>query len=146
MHKKFVGGLALILSMTVASVASAEEPAQYFPRPGKPFSSVIRMGHSVYMSGVTGAAADGSIPADFTTQATNAMDAVVARMKQGGATMDDVYKCTIALTNMNDWDAFNLVYVKYSKPNRFPVRMSFGSTGLGGSAVEVQCEAHVEPK
>mgnify|MGYP001569846614 CR=1 FL=1 len=146
MRKKLLSSLALIASVTVASVASAEEPTQYFPRAGKPFSSVIRMGHSVYMSGVTGAAADGSIPADFTTQATNAMDAVVARMKQGGATMDDVYKCTIALTDMNDWDAFNLVYVKYFKPNRFPVRMSFGSTGLGGSAVEVQCEAHAEPK
>jgi len=139
--------------MAAGNTAAAAEPKQdraearpeveHFPRAGKPFSSTIRIGSSVYISGVIGTAADGSLPADFVTQATNTMDAVASKMKLAGAAMDDVYKCTIALTNMDDWDAFNSVYVKYFKADRFPVRMSFASPSLGGAAVEVQCEAHL---
>jgi len=57
--------------------------------------------------------------------------------------MDDVYKCSVALTDMNNWDAFNAEYVKYFRPDRLPVRMAIGVVSLGGAAVEVQCEAAV---
>jgi 2-iminobutanoate/2-iminopropanoate deaminase len=137
-------GLAILSIASLSSIAAAAEPTiSHFPRPGKPFSSAVRIGDMVFVSGVTGKAADGSMPADFTAQATNAMDGVAAELKLAGATMDDVYKCLIALTDMNDWDAFNAVYVKYFKPGQYPVRMSLGITSVGGAAVEVQCEAYV---
>ena len=138
-----IGSLLLLIAPLAPAVAAAPS-TQYYPRPGKPFSSAVRIGDTVYIAGVTGAAADGSMPKDFTTQATNTMDAVARNLKLAGASMDDVYKCTIALTNMDDWDAFNLVYVKYFKAGQYPVRMSFGTTSLGGAAVEVQCEAHIK--
>jgi len=131
---------------SVASFASSVPAApaiQYHPRAGKPFSSAVRVGDFVYVSGATGTASDGVLPTDFATQAGNAMDAVAKELQLAGASMDDVYKCTIALTDMNNWDAFNAVYVKYFKPDHYPVRMSFGVTSLGGAAVEVQCEAHI---
>ena len=137
-------GLAILAFAPIFPAVAAEPSVQYYPRPGKPFSSAVRIGDAIYVAGSTGAAADGSMPTDFTTQATNAMDAVGRNLKLAGATMDDIYKCTIALTNMDDWDAFNLVYLKYFKAGRYPVRMSFGVTSLGGAAVEVQCEAHVK--
>jgi 2-iminobutanoate/2-iminopropanoate deaminase len=132
------------LSIAACSVVAAAAPSmQYFPRAGKPFSSAVRVGEFVYVSGATGYAADGTLPADFVTQATNAMNAVGKELQLAGASMDDVYRCTIALTDMNNWDAFNTVYLKYFKPDHYPVRMSFGVTSLGGAAVEVQCEAHL---
>jgi enamine deaminase RidA (YjgF/YER057c/UK114 family) len=137
-------GLAVVSIACSASAVAAASSPQYFPRAGKPFSSAIRIGDMVYISGVTGTATDGTLPTDFVTQATNAMDAVARQLQLAGATMDDVYKCTIALTDMDNWAAFNSVYVKYFKPERYPVRMSFGVTSLGGAAVEVQCEAHVK--
>ncbi len=153
MRTTIFGGLSAVSIMVASASAMAAEPkhdhphpraeVEHFPRPGKPFSSAIRIGSNVYISGVIGTAADGSMPADFVTQATNTMDAVASKMKLAGATMDDVYKCTIALTNMDDWDAFNSVYVKYFKHDHFPVRMSFATPSLGGAAVEVQCEAHL---
>jgi 2-iminobutanoate/2-iminopropanoate deaminase len=134
-----------ILSLAAYSAAFAAEPSvQFHPREGKPYSSAVRIGNTVYVSGATGAASDGTLPTDFATQATNAMDAVARQLQLAHATMDDVYKCTIALTNMDDWATFNTVYLKYFKPNHFPVRMSFGVTSLGGAAVEVQCEAFVK--
>jgi 2-iminobutanoate/2-iminopropanoate deaminase len=133
-------GVAILSLAAFSSVVVAAAPAvQYYPRAGKPFSSAIRVGDKVYVSGATGNAAD-----DFVTQATSAMDAVGKELALAGATMDDVYRCTIALTDMNNWDAFNTVYVKYFKPDRYPVRMSFGVTSLGGAAVEVQCEASLK--
>jgi 2-iminobutanoate/2-iminopropanoate deaminase len=116
---------------------------QYFPHPGspKPFSSAVRVGNLVFVSGTTGFAADGSLPADFSTQATNTMNALTVELKLAGASMDDVYKCGVALTDMDNWAAFNTVYKTYFKTDRLPVRMAIGVSSLGGAAVEVQCEA-----
>jgi enamine deaminase RidA (YjgF/YER057c/UK114 family) len=132
------------LSVTLAAGPIMAAPGrQYFPREGKPFSLAVRVGDNVYVSGVVGTAADGSVPADFAVEATNTMNALAAELKLAGATMDDVYSCTIALTDMDKWAAFNNVYVKYFKPGRYPVRMSFGVTSLRGPSVEVQCEAYL---
>ncbi len=135
---------AALMSCLAGVVAHAAEPAiRYFPHPGtpKPFSSAVKVGNLVYVSGVTGIAADGTWPADFSIQAANAMDALASELKLAGATLDDVYKCNIALTDMTNWAAFNTVYARYFKHERLPVRMAVGVTSLGGAAVEVQCEA-----
>jgi len=72
------------------------------------------------------------------------MDAVAKELQVAGASMDDVYRCTIALTNMDNWSTFNTVYLRYFKPDHYPVRMSFGVTSLGGADIEVQCEAKLQ--
>jgi len=141
MSKAIRAGFTILSIACFSSVVAAGPSIQYYPRAGKPFSSAVRVGDFVYVSGATGSAADGTLPADFSVQAANAMDAVARELKLAGASLDDVYKCTIALTDMNNWDAFNAVYLKYFKPDHYPVRMSFGVTSLGGAAVEVQCEA-----
>jgi 2-iminobutanoate/2-iminopropanoate deaminase len=129
----------------LASAVGAQPARQYFPRPNKPASYAVRVGDNVYVSGVTGQGRDGKLPTDFTAQATNAMEGIAYELKLAGATMDDVYKCQIVLVNKDDFDAFNIVYLKYFKPDRLPARMSWGTPplSLGGSAVEVQCEAHI---
>jgi 2-iminobutanoate/2-iminopropanoate deaminase len=135
--------LTICLIASFASVFAAERTTEYHPRAGKPFSLAVRIGDVVYVSGATGTASDGTLPTDFVTQATNAMDAVAKELQLAGASMDDVYRCTIALTDMDNWAPFNTVYLKYFKLDHYPVRMSFGVTSLGGAAVEVQCEAHL---
>jgi len=143
---KTLATATILLAALAASAAMGAEPTiRYFPHPGtpKPFSSAVKIGQFVYISGASGRAADGSMPADFSVQAANTMDAIAAELKLAGATLDDVYRCSVALTDMNNWDAFNAVYVKYFKPDRLPVRMAIGVVSLGGAAVEVQCEAAV---
>ncbi len=135
--------LASLLIASFSPLVTAGPAIQYHPRAGKPFSSAVRVGDFVYISGVVGAASDGTFPTDFVTQATNTMNAVAKQLQLAGASMDDVYRCTIALTDMDNWEAFNAVYTKYFKADHYPVRMSFGVTSLRGAAVEVQCEAHL---
>jgi len=143
MTKTLMMATTFIAALVASAAMAAVPPIRYFAHPGtpKPFSSAVRVGNLVYISGATGRASDGSMPADFSVQAANTMDAIAAELKLAGASMDDVYKCSVALTDMNNWDAFNAVYVKYFKPDRLPVRMAIGVVSLGGAAVEVQCEA-----
>ncbi len=105
----------------------------------------VQIGKSVYTSGVLGVAPDGTLPSDFSVQATNAMQAVAYELKLAGASMTDVYRCNVSLSDIKNAPAFNAVYMKYFKPDRLPVRMAVGVTGLArGAAVEVECDAYVQ--
>ena len=142
---KTFGIIAALVAVLSTPNAMAKPTVEYFQMPGntKPFSHAVRVGDHVYVSGAVGYAADGALPSDFSTEAANAMDKIAAELKMAGATMDDVYKCDVALTNMDQWATFNEVYKKYFKPDRYPVRKAIGASSLRGPGVEVQCEAFV---
>lgn len=47
------------------------------------------------------------------------------------------------LADMQDWPAFNKVYVSYFKPGRLPARSAFAANGLAfGGKVELECWAY----
>lgn len=125
----------------IASASTLFFPAES----GRPFSAAVRIGNCVYTSGVLGVASDGTLPNNFSVQATNAMQAVADQLKRAGASMNDVYRCNVSLSDIKNAPSFNTVYVKYFKPDRLPVRMAVGVNGLAqGAAVEVECDAYVE--
>lgn len=135
-----------VLSSVLATPAAASPDTVFFPAEnGRPFSAAVRIGNSVYISGVLGVASDGTLPSDFSAQATNAMQAVADQLKLAGASMNDVYRCNVSLSDMKNAPAFNAAYVKHFKPDRLPVRMAVGVNGLArGAAVEVECDAYVQ--
>ncbi len=135
-----------ILSSALATPVLASSSILFFPAEnGRPFSAAVRIGNSVYTSGVLGVAPDGTLPSDFSVQATNAMQAVADQLKLAGASMNDVYRCNVSLSDMKNVPSFNAVYVKYFEPDRLPVRMAIGVNGLArGAAVEVECDAYVQ--
>jgi 2-iminobutanoate/2-iminopropanoate deaminase len=135
-----------ILSSAFATLAAASPSTLFFPAEnGRPFSPAVRIGNYVYISGVLGVAPDGTLPGDFSAQATNAMQAVADQLKLAGASMNDVYRCHVFLSDMKNAPSFNAVYVRYFKPDRLPVRMAVGVNGLArGAAVEVECDAYVQ--
>ena len=136
----------VILSSSLATPVLASPSILFFPAEnGRPFSAAVRIGNSVYTSGVLGVAPDGTLPSDFSVQATNAMQAVADQLKLAGASMNDVYRCNVSLSDMKNVPSFNAVYLKYFKPDRLPVRMAIGVNGLArGAAVEVECDAYVQ--
>ena len=136
----------VMLSSALATPVTASASTVFFPaESGRPFSAAVRIGNSVYTSGVLGAASDGTLPSDFSAQAANAMQAISAQLKRAGASMDDVYRCNVSLSDIKNAPSFNAVYVKYFKPDRLPVRMATGVNGLArGAAVEVECDAYVQ--
>ena len=136
----------VILSSALATPVLASPSILFFPAEnGRPFSAAVRIGNSVYTSGVLGVAPDGTLPSDFSVQATNAMQAVADQLKLAGASMNDVYRCNVSLSDMKNVPSFNAEYLKYFKPDRLPVRMAIGVNGLArGAAVEVECDAYVQ--
>ena len=108
-----------------------------------PFSSAVRAGDTVYLSGAIGRGADGKPPQGIEAQAKATMDDIGQTLKQAGLGWGDVAKCTVFLADMKDWPAFNQVYVTYFPDGKFPARSAFGANGLAlGALLEVECIAY----
>ena len=108
-----------------------------------PFSTAVRAGDTVYLSGALGIDATGKLAEGMAAQARLAMDNLGAGLKQAGLGWGDVVKCTVMLDDMKDWPAFNQVYVTYFPDGKFPARSAFGADGLAlGALVEVECIAY----
>jgi 2-iminobutanoate/2-iminopropanoate deaminase len=114
-----------------------------------PFSQSVRVGDVVYLSGQIGNL-PGTLdlaPGGMAAETRQAMENIRTALAARGLGFDDVFKCTVMLADMSQWDAFNTVYATYFKPGRFPARSSFGAAGLAkGAQVELECWAHAGDK
>lgn len=144
------------MSLTVAVAfflaAATPAPVEYLPAPAiggnpAPFSSAVRVGDTLYMSGAIGIAPDGKLPEGIEAQTKQTMENIGAVLKRAGLGWNDVYKCTAFLADMKDWPAFNAAYVPYFDPARRPSRSALGVNGLAlGALVELECQAHAGAK
>src|SRR6266542_6435194 len=78
-----------------------------------PFSSAVRVGDVLYLSGQMGFHDDGTLPQGVEAQARRALDNVRAVLESAGLRLSDVFHCTVMLADMADWPAFNQVYLEY---------------------------------
>lgn len=133
------------------AMASTVQPQPALERIGEPmlngqrlpFSSAVRAGDTVYLSGALGISPDGKLGEGMEAQARLAMDNLGAALKSAGLGWGDVTKCTVMLDDMKDWPAFNKVYVTYFPDGKYPARSAFGADGLAlGALVEVECIAY----
>ena len=133
--------------MGISTMAQAE-PLQRIGEPTLngarlPFSSAVRAGDTVYLSGALGITPEGKLGGGMEAQARLAMDNLGAALKSAGLGWGDVAKCTVMLDDMKDWPAFNQVYVAYFPDGKYPARSAFGTDGLAlGALVEVECIAY----
>lgn len=133
---------AAMLAMTGSSALAAGP--QFYPpaNPKAPFSEAVRAGDLLIVSGQLGVKPGGAQP--FEAEAKQAMDNVAAVLSRHGASMDQVVKCTVLLTDMGKFAAFNEVYTAAFKPGRLPARTAMGVAALAaGGSVEVECWAYV---
>ena len=139
------GVLAIMASSASAQIERIGEPSLNGQR--LPFSTAVRAGDTVYLSGALGIGPDGKLPAGVEAQARQAMDNLGVGLKAAGLGWGDVVKCTVMLDDMKDWPAFNQVYVTYFPDKKFPARSAFGADGLAlGALLEVECMAYAGRK
>ena len=104
---------------------------------------MVRVGDILYVSGQLGVNQDGKVVGDIAGQAKAALDNVDAALTRMGSGIGAVFKCTVMLTDMAQWAAFNQVYVGYFKPDRLPARSAMGVSALPlGAGVEIECWAY----
>lgn len=140
--KVFLAGvLAIMATEGSAQIQRIGEPSLNGQR--LPFSTAVRAGDTVYLSGALGIGPDGKLGEGMAAQAKLAMDNLGAGLKAAGLAWGNVVKCTVMLDDMADWPAFNQVYVTYFPDGKYPARSAFGADGLAlGALVEVECIAY----
>ena len=110
--------------------------------PELPFSTAVIVDGIVYLSGNIGILPDNSLPAGLEAQSRLALDNMVKALAACGCRIEDVFKCTVMLADMNDWPAFNRIYMEYFPKERLPARSAFGTSGLAlGALIEIECLA-----
>ena len=110
-----------------------------------PFSEAVRVGDMLYLAGQVGnrpgemAVVEGGIQAE----ARQTMENIGAVLERHGSSLERVVKCTVMIDEIDEWGAFNEVYVEFF-PGPKPARSAFGADGLAlDAAVEVECWATV---
>jgi reactive intermediate/imine deaminase len=142
----------LLLSSAAASAAPPRPMVQHYGNPmlnGQrlPFSEAVRVGDVLYLSGQLGRGPDGKLPDGIEAQTRQTMDNIGATLKAASIGYDRIFHCTVFLSDMKNWPAFNQVYVGYFPDGPLPARSAVGASGLAlGALVEIECQAYVGKK
>jgi 2-iminobutanoate/2-iminopropanoate deaminase len=110
--------------------------------PSLPFSSAVRVGDMLYLSGQIGTDSTGKlVTGGIGPETRQTMENIRAVVERNGSSMDRVVRCLVMLADMGQWSAMNEVYVTYF-PRHFPARSAMGASGLAlGAQVEIECPA-----
>lgn len=125
-----------------------KQPIKTEKAPGAigPYSQGIKAGNLVFTSGQL--PIDLTISEELITDVKAAARATLNNVKfileEGGASMDDVVKVTVFLTDMANFAAVNEVYAEFfNEP--YPARSCFAVAGLPkGAIVEIEAVAFVK--
>ena len=142
----------LLLLTACSSLFSSHVTAQnseiVFHRPknparaSAPFSEVVQAGNLYFLAGqigmdrTAGKLAEGGIQGE-TEQTIENIKEVLA---YHGLSLDNVVKCTVILSDINNFKAFNEVYIKHFVKK--PARTTFSAAGLAaGAKIEIDVVA-----
>jgi 2-iminobutanoate/2-iminopropanoate deaminase len=111
---------------------------------GLPFSSAVRAGDFLFLSGAIGNRPGTMTLVDgLSAQSRQAMENIGEVLSACGLGFADTVKFTIMLADMQRWAEFNAVYLGFFDPDRLPARSAFGANGLAlGGEVEIECVAY----
>lgn len=140
------------MTSSTADAARARPAVQHYGTPmlnGQrlPFSRAVRVGDTLYLSGAIGRGADGKPPEGIEAQAKATMDDIGDTLKLAGLSHRDLFHCTVFLSDMKNWPAFNTIYLTYFPDGPLPARSAVGVNGLAlGALLEIECQAYAGKK
>jgi reactive intermediate/imine deaminase len=118
-----------------------------YGRPTRPFTPATQVGNVLYLAGQIGTSANaqgGVVPGGIQAETRQTMENIRDVLDKSGSSMDRVFKCTVMMADMSEWDAMNEVYVTFFPGNK-PARSALGANGLALNAkVEIECLATVK--
>lgn len=110
---------------------------------GLPFSSAVRIGDLVFLSGQIGNVPGTRQLADtgIAGQTRQTFENIKTVLAAAGTSLERVVKCTVFLVDMRDYAGMNAVYAEYF-PKDPPARSTVAGSGLAlGARVEIECIA-----
>ncbi len=110
------------------------------------YCHVVRAGPNVWVSGLVGMNADGSVPGTTVDQFDLAMDVMEKCLNAAGATARDVVKVQVFLTDISERAAINPRRIEFFGEHR-PASTLVEVSALVDPrlTVEIECQAYVEP-
>jgi 2-iminobutanoate/2-iminopropanoate deaminase len=138
-----------LVSLAALATRLAGQDRQVINPPGTsvglPFSSAVRIGTMLYLSG-----AIGNVPGTHQLAATGiagqtkqTFENIKTVLAAAGSSLERVVKCTVFLADIKDYAAMNAVYATYF-PKDPPARSAIAGSGLAlGARVEIECLATV---
>jgi 2-iminobutanoate/2-iminopropanoate deaminase len=112
--------------------------------PQAPFPEGAAVGNLLFLSGALGnqpgrmALVEGGLRAE----ARQALENIAAVLDGQGLGLQHLVRCTVMLSDMADWPAFNEVWREFFGPVPLPARSALGCNGLAlGARVEIECIA-----
>lgn len=139
----YVYTLFLVFAISLSACGQEKEAFIFHKSPDPerqkaPFSEVVQAGNLYFLAGQigfdrpAGHLAEGGIQGE-TEQAIKNIQGVLQRH---GLSLDNVVKCTVILKDIDDFAAFNEVYVKYF--TKKPARTTYAAAGLAvGAKIEI---------
>ena len=121
---------------------------EFQPRPSYPYSPGATGGGFIFTAGQVAWDESGEVTAigDVAAQTRQTLKNVVSVLHEGGATVDDVLKCNVYLTDMRDFDVMNAEFAKVF-PNDPPARTTVEARLADATMlVEIEAIAWVESK
>jgi reactive intermediate/imine deaminase len=150
MRRLFVAGCVCLAACTPAPAqtsipAAAPEFINLVEPWPYPFSSAVRAGNLLFISGQIGTRIENGapvlVPGGIDAEARQTLDNIRAIVEKAGTSMDRVVKCSVMLADMSEWPRFNEIYASYF-PGPKPARAAWGASALALNArVEVDCIA-----
>ena len=115
---------------------------------GLPFSSAVRVGDVIYLSGQIGnrIGTRELVPGGIAAETRQTLQNIRTVLEAAGSSLDRVFKCTVFLADIAEYSAMNEVYAGFF-PKDPPVRSAVAGSGLAlGARVEIECLAVVGRK
>jgi 2-iminobutanoate/2-iminopropanoate deaminase len=138
-----------VFCLLVSCVGTAQEK-EVIQLPGSleglPFSSAVRVGNMLYLSGQIGnmPGTRDLAPGGVAGETRQALENIRQVLEYAGSSVDNVVKCTVFLEEIGDYAAVNEVYASFF-PSAPPARSAIAGSGLAlGAKVEIECIALVE--
>ena len=140
---KYLIVFCLFLSFVFQSCANSISEIKFHKshepsRANVPFSDAVETDNLLFLTGQigkdhkAGKLVDGGIEAETKQVIKNIEDV----LKHHNLSLDNVVKCTVILSDINDFKAFNSVYTQYF--TKKPARTTFAAAGLaGGASIEI---------
>ena len=88
--------------------------------PGKPFCGAVKAGNTIFVSGQVPTKEDGTVAGeDIKDQTRAVLEKIKSALEGLGASVTDVVKCTVFLTDIDTFSDMNEAYIEFFETNGF---------------------------